>query len=462
MTLKELATKKILILGFGREGQDTLLFLRKNFPKKIIGIADQNKHVFSGRKKHVILHLGENYLKALKDYDVIIKAPGIPPFKVAPFLKKHHVVTSQTEIFFDECPSTIIGITGTKGKSTTSSLIHAVLKEGGFNAHLIGNIGEPVLSYLSKTKPEDIFVYELSSFQLTLLKRSPAIAVFLNLYPEHLDYYQGNFLAYARAKANITKHQTQTDFLIYNAKDPLVSKVAEKSKAQKIPFVMPKLGLGTPKPSLGIIASLEPAKLIGKLFGIPQKKIQKALKEFKPLPHRLEKVGEWKGITFYNDSLATIPEATCAALDMLGPKVHTLIAGGYDRGLTFEKLGKKIWESSVQTLILFPDTGEKILASMQKPPQSFFANTMEEAIRLSYSHTPKGKICLLSPAASSFNMFKDYKDRGEQFTKLAKKYGSRTKSYNYAHTHIANVVLEKKGLKIYQCSKDFVRDGEKT
>src|SRR3989338_7348318 len=360
MILKELATKKVLLLGFAREGRDTLLFLRKKFPKKVIGIADQNPNAFEGKKDKVKLYLGKNYLKALKEYEVIIKAPGIPPFKVAPFLKKSHIVTSQTEIFFDNCPGTIIGITGTKGKSTTSSLIHAVLKEGGLKSHLIGNIGEPVLQFLDKAKPEDIFVYELSSFQLTNLKRSPAIAVFLNLYPEHLDYYQGNFLAYAKAKANITKYQTQTDFLIYNAKDPFVARIAKRSKAQQLPFGLPKLGLGVPKPSLGIIASLEPAMLIGKLFSISQKKIQQALKEFKPLSHRLERVGEWKGITFYNDSLATISEATIAALDFLGSKVHTLIAGGYDRGLTFEKLGKKIGESSIKTLILFPTTGEKI------------------------------------------------------------------------------------------------------
>ncbi len=429
MTLQELATKKVLLLGFAREGRDTLLFLRKKFPKKVIGIADQNPDavasIIHGRRKLMSLHLGKRYLDALKKYDVIIKSPGIPPFKIAPFLTKSQIVTSQTEIFLDNCPGTIVGITGTKGKSTTSSLIHAVLKEGGLNSRLIGNIEKPVLQFLNSAKPDDIFVYELSSFQLTNLKRSPSIAVFLNLYPEHLDYYQGNFGAYAAAKANITKYQTQTDFLIYNAKDTLVSKIAKGSKAQKIPFGLPRPGLGTPRPGLGIIASVEPAILVGKLFGIPQTKIQKALKEFKPLPHRLERVGEWRGITFYNDSLATIPEATIAALDSLGTKVHTLIAGGYDRRLTFEKLGKKIEKSSVKTLILFPTTGEKILASIQKSLQCFFANTMEEAIKLSYSHTPKGKVCLLSPAASSFNMFKDYKDRGEQFKKLAKRYGSR-------------------------------------
>ncbi|MDO8474516.1 MAG: UDP-N-acetylmuramoyl-L-alanine--D-glutamate ligase [bacterium] len=428
MHLNELGSKKILILGFAREGQDTLLFLRRKFPKKIIGIADQEELSFnfgSSRNK-VKVHTGKNYLKTLKRYDIIIKSPGISPRVIAPFITKKQVIISQTEIFFEECQGTIIGVTGTKGKSTTSSLIYQVLKSRGLKVHLVGNIGEPVLQFLEKTGPNDIFVYELSSFQLTNLKKSPHIAVFLNVYPEHLDYYGGKFEDYTNAKANITKYQTQTDFLIYNAKDSLVAKIAKGSKAQKIPF--------TPKKDKNPwITSSEPAILIGKLFGIPQKKIQQAIRNFKPLPHRLERVGEWKGITFYNDSLATIPEATCAALDLLGPKVHTLIAGGFDRGLTFRKLGKKIQKSSIKTLILFPTTGEKIASSIRKsassadgPPQCFFAKTMEEAIRLSYSHTPKGKICLLSPAASSFNMFKDYKDRGEQFTKLAKRYGEKT------------------------------------
>jgi UDP-N-acetylmuramoylalanine--D-glutamate ligase len=434
MTLQELATKKVLLLGFAREGRDTLSFLRKKFPKKVIGIADQNPNVFEGKKNRIRLHLGKQYLKALRDYDVIIKAPGIPLFKVAPFLKKRHIVTSQTEIFFEECPGTIIGITGTKGKSTTASLIHAVLQAGGVKSHLIGNIEKPVLQFLRHSSPGDVFVYELSSFQLTLLKKSPAIAIFLNLYPEHLDYYQGSFLAYARAKTNITKHQTQTDFLIYNAKDPFVANIAKGSKAQKIPFGIPKPRLGAPNQDLGIIASVEPAVLVGKLFGITEKKIQQAIRSFKPLPHRLEKVGEWKGITFYNDSLATIPEATVSALDALGPKVHTLIAGGYDRGLTFEKLGKKIGKSNIKTLILFPTTGEKIFKTLKsckgrtfvtkvRPLQFFFAKDMKQAVELAFQYTPKGTICLLSPAASSFNMFKDYKDRGEQFKKWAKKYG---------------------------------------
>jgi len=398
--LEELKGKQVLILGFGREGRDTLSFLRKHFPKKTIGIADQK--------------FDRNYLKEIKKYDVIIKTPGIPNWKIAPYLTKKQRITSQTEIFLDECPGIIIGVTGTKGKSTTASLIHAVLEKGGVRSRLIGNIGEPVLSYLKKAGPEDVFVYELSSFQLENLKRSPHIAVLLNIYPEHLDHH-GSFTKYVWAKANIAKHQTAEDFFIYNAKSKIAANIAKLSKARKLSFA--------PKKTNNLwVASTEPAKIIGSLFGIPKQKINRAIKTFKPLEHRLERIGGYKDITFYNDSLATIPEATIAALNLLGSKVHTLVAGGFDRGLTFEKLGKKIEKSDTKTLILFPTTGKKILESMKHPPVYFFAKNMKEAIKLAYQHTPKGKICLLSPASSSFNLFRDYKDRGEQFKKFVKFY----------------------------------------
>jgi len=431
MLLSELKDKKILLLGFGSEGQDSFLFLRKHFPEKSLGIADkkefeelpQEAQQMLNKDNKVMLYFGPDYLKQLNKYDVLIKSPGIPPAVLKPYLKKKQTLTSVTNIFFANCPGQIIGITGTKGKSTTSSLIYEILKKGGVKAHLVGNIEEPPFQFLEKATKDDVFVYELSSFQLQDIRQSPHIAVFLNLYPEHLDYHR-TFKAYAEAKANITKFQTKKDYLIFNELNEAVSKLAKNSKAQKIPF------RPTTKKSTSFIASPLPALLVAELLGIPKEKVLKGISRFKPLPHRLELVGKLEGITFYNDSLATIPEATTAALDALGKDVSTLIVGGFDRGIPIGHLADRIGKSGIQTLVLLPDTGEEIWRQVAKtklsnPLHHFFASNMPGAVKLCYRHTPKGKICLLSPAASSFNLFENYKDRGNQFKKFVKLYAKK-------------------------------------
>jgi len=437
MLISELKTKKILILGFGAEGQDSFLFLRNHFPDKSLGIADkkefedfplQTQKLLTSDKK-VILYCGKDYVKQINTYDVIIKSPGIPLLALKPYVKKQ-VVTSQTNIFFANCPGTVVGVTGTKGKSTTASLIYHVLESGGVKVHLIGNIGEPALSYLQGATKDDVFVYELSSFQLETAVQSPHIAVFLNLYEEHLDHH-GNFKAYESSKANITKFQTKEDYLIFNAADEKVKRIAAKSKAKQIAFV-PKR-----EKNASYIAVVQPVLLVAKLFKIQKEQAQKALRRFTPLPHRLQPVGIYRGISFYNDSLATIPEATIEALNMLGDKVTTLIVGGYDRGIQFGALAERIHKSKIHTLILLPTTGEIILKELEvrrakeekgQLPNCLWAQTMAEAVRLSYEHTRKGKICLLSPAAASFNMFSDYKHRGEEFIKWVNNYAKKART----------------------------------
>ena len=356
MILKELTNKTILILGLGREGIDNLKFLRKLFPDKKLGLADEldlkklnktTRNLIEGDPK-VSLHFGQNYLKSLKNYDVIVKSPGIPPKKIKPFITKKQMVTSQTEIFLGNCPGTIIGVTGTKGKSTTTSLIHEILQAGGIKAHLIGNIGKPVLSCLIKAKKNDVYVYELSSHQLHNIKVSPHIAVLLNVFPEHLDY--SSFKEYVRAKGNITKHQKKTDYLIFNSANEIVVKIAEKSKARKIVF--DRLKLKDQKTSLQgkfNLNNIKAARAVGRILAVPEKKITAAIKNFQPLPHRLEFVGQYQDIKFYNDSLSTIPETTIAALEAL-EGVETIILGGFDRGIDFSALSAKITRSKIKTL----------------------------------------------------------------------------------------------------------------
>ena len=427
MKLSELKTKKLLILGFGKEGQDTFLFLRKLFPKKVLGVGDRNENVkyqMSNVKK-VNWHLGKDYLKALKNYDVIVKSPGIP-FKILSESDSDRI-TSQTEIFFDNCPGEIVGITGTKGKSTTASMIYKILKEGDVKAHLVGNIGKPVLNLLFSATPKDVYVYELSSHQLYNLKPAcrqagnhPHIAVFLNIYPEHLDYYR-NFKEYTAAKANITRYQTKDDYLVFNSGDELVREIAKKSKAKKIPI-------------RGKYYELDKAaaRRVGEIFNISKEKIEKAVKGFKPLPHRLELVGTFKGITFYNDALSTIPETAILAMTALGKRVQTIFLGGFDRKIDFKKLAKYILKhKNIKNLILFPTTGEKIWQMIVRSrgeqfsaelPRHFFVEYMRDAVKLAYENTQKGKICLLSCASTSFSIFRDYKEKGNLFKKYVKKF----------------------------------------
>ncbi len=377
MKLKDLKKKSILILGMGREGKATLDFLKKHFPEKKIDVTDQKD--------------GLAYLERLNDYDVIIKSPGIPYLtEIKKAKESGKIITSATQIFFDNFKGKIIGITGTKGKSTTASLIYEVLKSSGLDAYLVGNIGQPSLDLLDKLDKDSIVVYELSSFQLADLTRSPQIAIVTNIYPEHLDYH-GSFEDYKKAKENIFKYQTKEDILIQDN------------------------------------SGVKVARLVGEIFKIPQEKIEEAIKNFKGLPHRLEFVGEFKGIKFYNDSLATNPHATIFGLKILGDDVETLIAGGLDRGVDYSILGPAIANSKIKTLILFPDTGEKIWQVVKKAngiQDKFDVNTMEEAVRLAFDKTSKGKICLMSPASASFNMFSDYEDRGNQFKDFVKKLAS--------------------------------------
>jgi len=445
MKLDKLKNTKILILGFGREGIDNFKFLRKIFPKKILGLADQlefeklpkEKRGIIKRDKKIKRHFGGNYLKAIQNYDIIIKSPGVPPKIIKPFLKKNQKITSQTEIFFENCPGKIVGVTGTKGKSTTTALIYQILKAGGLKAHLVGNIGKPVLNLLLSASPNDVYVYELSSHQLYNLKKSPQIAVLLNIYPEHLDYYK-NLQEYARAKANITSHQTERDYLVFNSENKFVSEIAKKSKAKKIPIkkhsnILKNIGIFNfaflPLKGEFNLLNMVAAIKVGEIFKIPKEKIKKAIENFKPLPHRLEFVGTFKGIKFYNDALSTIPETTISALDALGDKVETIFLGGYDRGLDFRNLAKRILRSKIKNVILFPTTGEKIWKEIVKEakktkkilPSHFPVNNMKEAVLLAYKNTKKGKICLLSCASPSFSIFRNYKEKGNLFKKYVKK-----------------------------------------
>ena len=389
--MTEIRGDKILVAGFGREGKSAHAYLRKHFPWLEIVIADQNPEALKGI--YYRSYSGKNYLKEIDKFDTVIKSPGIPPTEI---VKKAKHVTSLTNIFFESCPGKIVGITGTKGKSTTSSLIAHILATSKKDVRLIGNVGNPALDYLEGATSDTVFVMELSSYQLMDVHYSPHVAVLLPIYEEHLNYH-GSMKNYVSAKANITKFQSVNDYLLYYEGNDYCKGIASDSSATKVSFRKFIGDTSLPGEANQIIA---------------------ALQSFKPLPHRLENIGVYQGIEFVNDSLATIPEATIHALEAFEGKVETLIAGGFDRGINFLNLGPEITRSGVKTLILFPDTGKKIEQSLPKNNiKVFHTKSMKQAVKLAYAHTSRGKVCLMSPASTSFNLFKDYEDRGNQFKK---------------------------------------------
>lgn len=393
---------KVLILGFGREGQSTLNFLKRKFPRLRIDTAD--------------LKDGPDYLAKIANYQIIIKTPGISPHlpEIATAKKTKRLITSQTQIFFELCPGKIIGVTGTKGKSTTASLIYHVLHENHIPALLVGNIGKPALDFLPEIAPVTWVVMELSSYQLMDLTISPHIAVLQAIYPDHLDYHQ-DLKEYKNSKLNITKYQTKDDYLICFESHKDVN-----TKAQKVVFSLSDYDPEIKTTVLGNHNKLNivPSLIIGKLLGLSKKQIYPTITSFQSLETRLENCGTHKGITFYADTLATIPEATIAAINTLGPA--TLIAGGHERHQDYGQLAQRIISSKITTLILFPTTGPRIWEEIVKlQPSSqikhFQASSMEQAVKLSFTHTPPNSICLLSPAAPSFTLFKNYRDEHEQY-----------------------------------------------
>ena len=445
MSNPELHGDSFLIVGFGREGRSVLDYLGRRHPNARIGIADQNTHNATAEIPHKTeLFTGPDYLASAHTFTTVIRSPGVSIRAITPFLGERTHVTSATNLFFAECPGTIIGITGTKGKSTTSSLTASILRQIFADVRLVGNIGTPMLSHLDGAASDTVFVVELSSYQLEDLRRSPHVAILLNIVPEHLDYH-GGFDAYTAAKANIARHQSAERLLITHETNQLLKNVTRGFEGKQLYFredpsasattyvddgtiVIHKEGTRTPVMRTDELPVIGPGNLqnalaaitCGVALGGSAAQIREGLRSFKPLEHRLEFVATRFGISFYNDSLATIPEALAHALVALGDNVETIIAGGFDRGVDMTPVGPALAASRVKNLILFPTTGQKIWdAAVAAPPQRDFqrvdVRSMEEAVQAAYDLTPQGKICVMSPAASSFSMFRDYRDRGEQF-----------------------------------------------
>lgn len=448
----DFTNKKIAVLGFGVEGVASAKYLHDKGAK--VWVLDKRQKdkldqqfVTPIERLGVQFILGENYLSDLSQYDMIVRSPGVK--RSTPELvqaeKDGVTITSQTKLFFDLCPAKIIGVTGTKGKGTTSSLVYEMLKADGRDVYLGGNIGFPPFAFLNQLTGYSIVVLELSSFQLQDLDRSPHIAVMLMITSEHLDYH-ATVEEYVDAKRNLVRHQTADDFTIVNRDYPASNEsdiltdgkvfyVSRERETDNGCFVlggkilMRKNGndqeiIKTDEiflPGKHNLENVCAAAMAASLAGVGKEEIAHVLKKFKGLEHRLELIKEINGVKYYDDSFSTTPETAIAAIEAFDvPEV--LILGGSSKGSDFNQLGIVLRDAkNIRALIGIGEEWETM--KLQFPISSFQfpvvegATSMEQIVKAAEKLAKPGDVVILSPACASFDMFKNYKDRGEQFKK---------------------------------------------
>lgn len=445
--------KKVLILGFGREGHSTYEFLRSVFPTLDLTIADarpdfaehdeilKHDHVPSTGNSAVKIIAGEHYLDHLANYDIIMKTPGISfaHIDISAFRDK---ITSQLELLLEfsaEAGLETIGITGTKGKSTTSSLIYQILQDQGISSILLGNIGTPVFDHLFELQPGMKVVLEMSSHQLEFMHKSPHLALLLNAYEEHLDHY-ASFAQYIEAKCNIFRFQGAEDYFIYNVDDVNLRQFVHEPAAQTFrvslagnPQAQTRLTgnevhfedqviyhRDAPRQLLGDynLQNIMFALTVAEILGLDLAKAQQTISEFQTLKHRLEFVREVNGVKYYDNSIGTVPMATIEAVKALG-NVDTVIIGGMDRGLDYTEFVSFLNQSSIANIICMPKTGHDI-ANRLAPEKVHKVETLDEAVQAANAVTASGHAVLLSPAAASYGFFKNFEEKGDKFQELVR------------------------------------------
>lgn len=448
--------KRIAIAGYGREGRSTYRFLRNFLPDAPLTIADINENIGSDLQlkedTNLTVVTGPGYLEDIDRYDLVFKTPGIPSALLPPALGRQKI-TSQTDLFLRIFRDQAIGITGTKGKSTTSSLIHHILYTGGRKTLFAGNIGVPLLDIVNEVMPDTIIVMELSSHQLEYLSTSPHISILLNIFQEHLDHYN-DYEDYQKAKFNIGKFQKEGDFFIYNGDNDLIVKhisACSGCRHTALPFslslpdsdgtyYLQQKGwlrlkgkenmvfddtLGHKIKGDHNLLNIMAAATACFLAGVEETGITAAVRSFEGLEHRIEYIGRFYDIEFYNDSIATIPEASIEAVKTLRD-VDTLILGGFDRGIDYSVLYHYLPESKINNLIFTGEAGQRMKKELKETGYSsgavYYSNDYNEIVNLAFQITIPGKICLLSPAAASYDMFRNFEERGRIFKQLVRDY----------------------------------------
>ncbi|MBQ7711793.1 MAG: UDP-N-acetylmuramoyl-L-alanine--D-glutamate ligase [Bacteroidales bacterium] len=457
--MKDLSNSRILIAGYGREGQSTHRFLDRHCPHCEVTVAhDDNEMV-------ALLQQGPAF-------DWVVKSPGIPLSRLRPYVDEEHI-TSQTDLFLQRYAPQTIGVTGTKGKSTTAALIAHILKQSSnqaikqfsngdlplqnnfqlkqssnqaikqFSVLLAGNMGIPLFDIIPQIDADTLIVAELSCHQLQGIRRAPHIGVLLNLYQEHLDHYD-SYLDYQMAKMQLMLRQQPGDLCFYCADSPdLAARVAELRPvlpaevcAYSADDVSADDSARWPSNLVGAHnrSNIYVARQVARRLGVSDADCAAAVATFEALPHRLQRVGTYGGVTFYNDSISTIPEATVAALKAL-PRVDTLILGGFDRGIDYSPLVSFLAADTALRNIVFVGAAghriSKLLNTKQKQQfnnsttqqfNTFLCDDYPTLVDWCFRHTPAGGVCLLSPAAASYDAFKNFEHRGETFCQLVKTY----------------------------------------
>ncbi|MDO8503162.1 MAG: UDP-N-acetylmuramoyl-L-alanine--D-glutamate ligase [bacterium] len=413
----------VAILGFGMEGQDATKYFLAQGAKITVFDKKPREEIARGgwEKENIKWVCGEDYLKnGLQGFDLIVRSPGVYRYipQIVEAEKNGAKITSSTILFFENCKTPIIGVTGTKGKGTTASLIAHGLKACGKRVLLLGNIGEPMLLSLEEAKNCDYVLLELSSFQTIDLTKSPHITVVTNITSDHMDWHKDQE-EYEQAKRQLWKNQHDDDYLVLNSDDQISMSLAKNATGKVFTYN----GENEKASELNIpgkhnVYNVNAALLTIKLLGEDTQKAWEGIESFKGLEHRLENIGEIDGVTYINDSYATNPEPTIAAIHSFEqPKV--LILGGSKKGADFTKMAKEIVRSNVRGVVLIGDEAEAIEEALNntqfKGDMKKGFTKMPEMVSAAKSMAKAGDVVILSPACASFGLFENYKDRGKKF-----------------------------------------------
>ena len=435
---KYLSGKKLAFLGLGLENSALINYLLRKQSQALMTICDFRSLAELGagvlnfkKKPNIHWRLGQEFNQRLFEFDILFRSPGWPIFcpgiqealRQAP---RPPLLTSPMKLFFALCPTrNIIGITGSKGKGTTSAWIVHLLRAAGRTVWLGGNIGVAPFEFLAKIKKSDWVVLELSSFQLQDFSARPRIGVITNFFSEHLaaadpnnPNYHRTLAEYWQSKYNLFRGQHRTDYAVVNKK--LVKRWRKESYQGQVVFY-DRLAWPIRLPGRHNQENLAAAAAVAKIAGLSEKEIKKAAASFRGLEHRLEYVGEIKGVKFYNDSFATTPESAITALRSFAKPI-ILLAGGAEKQSSFRSLALAV-RKKAKAVILFKGSAsprlKKALIQADYHGSILTFGSMAAAVKSAFRRAQPGEIILLSPACASFGLFRNYKDRGKQFKQAA-------------------------------------------